>query len=172
MRTAKASIRMGLKIISGGQTGADRAALDWAIQNNVPHGGWCPKGRWAEDGPIGEKYQLQETPSSSPAQRTEWNARDSDGTVIFARSKTLNGGSRLTAKFARQYHKPQLHLSRISDDSGAELRSFIRQHKIKVLNVAGPRASQEPRVGSFVTRLLGLVLGKPLKPRFKAKQEF
>ncbi len=73
-----------LKIISGGQTGADRAALDWAIRNGIPHGGWCPKGRKAEDGPIEAKYQLQETPSSKYLQRTDWNARDSDGTVIFS----------------------------------------------------------------------------------------
>lgn len=73
-----------IKIVSGGQTGADRAALDWALAHGVPCGGWCPKGRKAEDGPIDLKYPLKETPSSSYIQRTEWNVRDSDATVVFS----------------------------------------------------------------------------------------
>ena len=72
------------EIVSGGQTGADRAALDWAIANGVPHGGWCPQGRRAEDGPMHDRYSLKETPSSSHTQRTEWNVRDSDGPVVFS----------------------------------------------------------------------------------------
>ena len=72
------------KIISGGQTGADRMALDWAIWHDIAHGGWCPKGRKAEDGPIEAKYILTETPSARYLQRTEWNVRDSDGTAIFS----------------------------------------------------------------------------------------
>ena len=82
-----------LKIVSGGQTGADRAALDWAINNGVLYGGWCPKGRTAEDGPIDSGYQLQESHSSNYLQRTEWNVRDSDGTVIFSVGKRLSGNS-------------------------------------------------------------------------------
>jgi len=73
-----------LKIVSGGQTGADRAALDWAIRNGVPCGGWCPKGRRAEDGAIEAKYPLKESSSRSYLQRTEWNVGDSDGTVVFS----------------------------------------------------------------------------------------
>ena len=144
----------GLKIVSGGQTGADRGALDWALQHNVPHGGWCPKGRWAEDGPIESCYRLRETPSSKPAQRTEWNVRDSDGTVIFSVGKKLSGGSLLTTRFARSYHKPCLHLHCLSRNPAGELKEFIRQHRIKTLNVAGPRASQEPGVGEFVRAVL------------------
>ena len=72
------------KFVSGGQTGADRAALDWAIEHKFEHGGWCPLGRLAEDGPIDPKYELTETPTAEYAQRTEWNVRDSDGTVIFS----------------------------------------------------------------------------------------
>ena len=72
------------KIISGGQTGADCAALDFAIEHGIPHGGWCPGGRLAEDGPIDARYQLKETPSANYTQRTEWNVRDSDGTVVFS----------------------------------------------------------------------------------------
>ena len=74
------------RIVSGGQTGADRAALDIAIRHGITHGGWCPKGRRAEDGPISCQYALTETPSEQYIQRTEWNVRDSDGTVVF----TLN----------------------------------------------------------------------------------
>jgi hypothetical protein len=80
------------KIVSGGQTGADRAALDWAIFHDLPHGGWCPKGRKAEDGVIPDQYQLTETSSASYPQRTQWNVRDSDGTVIFTMTSKLFGG--------------------------------------------------------------------------------
>ena len=72
------------RIVSGGQTGADRAALDWAIARRIPHGGWCPQGRKAEDGVIEAKYHLTETPSADYIQRTEWNVRDSNGTVVFS----------------------------------------------------------------------------------------
>ena len=88
-------------LLSGAQTGADRAALDWAIFRDVPHGGWCPKGRKAEDGKIPPHYQLTETPSASYLQRTEWNVRDSDGTVIFTVAAELAGGSKRTADFAK-----------------------------------------------------------------------
>jgi hypothetical protein len=77
------------KIISGGQTGADRAALDFALKFNIPHGGWIPKGRIAEDGPLPAKYQLQEMPTSSYPKRTEQNVIDSDGTLILSRGKGL-----------------------------------------------------------------------------------
>jgi hypothetical protein len=78
------------KIVSGGQTGADRAALDWALAHGVPCGGWCPKGRKAEDGPIDLKYSLKETPSESYIQRTEWNVRDSDATILFSIEPNVN----------------------------------------------------------------------------------
>ena len=94
------------KIISGGQTGADRAALDWAIFHDVLHGGWCPKGRKAEDGPVAGHYALKETPSASYPQRTQWNVRDSDGTVIFTMATKLTGGSKLTADAAKKFGKP------------------------------------------------------------------
>ena len=142
--------------VSGGQTGADRAALDWAIDHGVPHGGWCPHGRLAEDGVIDARYVLTETPDEHYSQRTEWNVRDSDGTVIFSLSSGLTGGSKVTAEFARQYGKPCLHLSRSGDhaDAGERLRRFVREHGIRVLNVAGPRASNEPEVGDFVKETL------------------
>ena len=157
-----------LTIISGGQTGADRAALDWAMAHGVAQDGWCPKGRWAEDGPIPPQYYLRETPSSRAAQRTEFNVRDSDATVIFSIKPDLTGGSLLTAQVARRLGKPLLHLAR--EGSGIEvqgsgfrvqgselaerLRAFVREHQVSRLNVAGPRASQEPEIGEFVKQML------------------
>jgi len=132
-----------LKIISGGQTGADRAALDWAIEHGGPHGGWCPKGRKAEDGAIDPRYQMKETPSSTYAQRTQWNMGDSHGTVVFSIAARLIRGSQKTAALTRKHHKPLLHLSRDGGPSAPEqqLLRFIREHRIKILNVAGSRAS-------------------------------
>ena len=147
------------KIVSGGQTGADRAALDWAIAHDVPHGGWCPNGRLAEDGVIAPHYQLQETPGSEYVERTEWNVRDADGTVVFSMAAVLTGGSELTAQFARQYQKPILHLSAQNLESAPQqVADFIRKHHIRVLNVAGPRASTEPGVGRFVQTVLDRAL--------------
>ncbi|PSQ85488.1 MAG: molybdenum cofactor carrier, partial [Bacteroidetes bacterium QH_2_63_10] len=89
------------KIISGGQTGVDRAALDAALAFNVPVGGWCPKGRRAEDGQIPDRYPLEETPSEAYEQRTAWNVRDSDGTLIIT-DGSLEGGTALTMTEARR----------------------------------------------------------------------
>jgi hypothetical protein len=144
------------RIISGGQSGADIAALDFAIERGIAHGGWCPRGRKAEDGRIDGRYQLKETPSSSYVLRTERNVRDSDGTVVFSIAAVLTGGSQRTVELARRHEKPSLHLSATSDGDKAAglLREFIRQHGIKVLNVAGPRGSQAPGVAKFVTATL------------------
>jgi len=144
------------KIISGGQTGADRAALDFAIARGIPHGGWCPRGRLAEDGPIPACYHLSETPDLDYSQRTEWNVRDSDGTVIFSIAPALAGGSRQTADLAQRHQKPCLHLSRERDGktSAAMLREFLARHDIKTLNVAGPRQSQAPEVAEFTAEIL------------------
>ena len=143
-----------IKIVSGGQTGADRAALDWALQHNVKCGGSCPKGRKAEDGPIDPKYPLKETPSAAYLQRTEWNARDSDATVLFSILPALTGGSKKTVEFARKHNKPWLHLCAAEKSSTEKLRAFVGEHGVKVLNVAGTRASKEPGVGEFVVRTL------------------
>ena len=151
------------KIVSGGQTGVDRAALDWALASGVPCGGWCPLGRWAEDGPIDVRYPLRETPGADPAQRTEWNIRDSDGTLIVTLARRMSGGTLLTAGLARRLARPLLHLAK-ADSPAAEqaesLRQFIGQHEIRVLNVAGPRESGEPGVGEFAAGLLEDALGQ------------
>jgi len=154
------------KIISGGQTGADRAALDLAIKRGIPHGGWCPKGRKAEDGTIDQRYNLVETPSDDYAQRTEWNVRDSDATAVFSILRELRGGSLLTVRLAEQYDRPVIHLC--EEDAQAnhaqELRSFIDQFGISVLNVAGPRESDEPGVYQFVSRILEQGLDGAFRP--------
>lgn len=145
------------KIISGGQTGADRAALDFAIESKIPQGGWCPKDRLAEDGPIPSFYSLQETPSEGYEQRTEWNVRDSDGTVIFSLASRLSGGSLMTKKIAQQWSKPELHLSQNKmsvEKATLLLCDFIQKNQIRILNVAGPRSSKEADVGNFVTGVL------------------
>ena len=137
-------------IVSGGQTGADRAALDWALKHNVPCGGWCPKGRKAEDGPIDPKYPLKETPSASYLQRTEWNVRDSDATVLFSSESALTGGSKKTVEFARKHKKANLHLCAGDKAAAEKLRAFVEEHRVKVLNVAGCRGRAEsPGWGSL-----------------------
>jgi hypothetical protein len=158
---AAADVRQ-ITIISGGQTGADRAALDFAIEHGISHGGWCPRGRIAEDGPIPLCYSLRETPSRRYAQRTEWNVRDSDGTVAFTIGATLTGGTGLTMRFAAEFGRPALHLAREAADAegdaikaaAAKLVRFLDEHSVAALNVAGPRASQAPTVADFVRNVL------------------
>ena len=143
-----------IKIVSGGQTGADRAALDWALRHNVECGGWCPKGRKAEDGPIDPKYPLKETPAAAYIHRTEWNVRDSDATVLVSVESTLTGGSKKTMEFARKHKKPRLQLCAGENAAADKLEAFTEKHRVKILNVAGPRASNEPGVGEFVMSTL------------------
>lgn len=126
------------KIVSGGQTGVDRAALDVAIKLGIEAGGWCPRGRRAEDGPIEERYPLRETWSRTYSQRTEWNVRDSDATLILCRG-TPSGGTGLTAQFADRYGRPLLVLDLDSDPDPEKARGWLREQGVGVLNVAGPR---------------------------------
>jgi hypothetical protein len=145
-----------ITIISGGQTGADRAALDFAIANGFSHGGWCPRGKLAEDGPIPPNYQLRETPSRKYAQRTEWNVRDSDATAVFSIAAQPQGGTKLTLDLARRLGKPVLHLSRddMTADAASLLQGFLAEHTVETLNIAGPRSSQEPEIAEFVAAIL------------------
>ena len=158
------TVRPNIAIISGGQTGADRAALDFAIEHGFSHGGWCPRQRRAEDGVISAQYSLRETPSSHYSQRTEWNVRDSDATVVFSIKAHLAGGTRLTFELVRRLGKPVLHLSREEAGvtaAGDMLRAFIEEQEIRTLNIAGPRASQEPEIGAFVRAVLEAAFGDP-----------
>jgi hypothetical protein len=155
-----------ITIVSGGQTGADRAALDFAIERGIRHEGWCPRGRLAEDGPIAARYQLRETPARRYSQRTEWNVRDSDATVVFSIARRAVGGTRLTLEIAQRLGKHFLHLSRddmagsakgVADaiaESSGRLAAFLAAHSIRRLNIAGPRASQEPGIGEYVKHVL------------------
>jgi hypothetical protein len=149
-------VKLALKIVTGGQTGVDRAALEWALTNGVPHGGWCPKGRKAEDGVIPPQFQLRETGSDNYSIRTRRNVRDSGGTVIFSEKAEVTGGSQETAEFAKETGKPLLHLVPAMgiNEAAARLNAFLQEHRIVVLNVAGPRASEEPEVGQFVKAVL------------------
>ncbi len=147
------------KIVSGGQTGADRTALDWAIRHGIAHGGWCPRGRRAEDGPIDVRYQLEETASGDYSDRTEWNVRDSDGTVVFSIRLELFGGSKETVALARKHRRPLIHISCEGTEAPADtLREFIQLNGIRILNVAGPRQSEEPGIAEFVEKTLNQAL--------------
>lgn len=141
------------KIVSGGQTGADRAALDWAINHGISHGGWCPAGRRAEDGIIPERYRLQETPGRNYEQRTRWNVRDSDATLIISLSSELSGGSLATQQWAKKMKRPCLH---VYPHEGWESKAaaFFEATPVQVLNVAGPRASGVAGIEFFVSDIL------------------
>ncbi len=144
------------KIVSGGQTGADRGGLDAAIELGIPHGGWCPKGRRAEDGAIPERYELQEVGSADYKVRTRRNVIDSGGTVIFTRGR-LEGGSKLTEKIAREAGKPCVHqdLEKVRLTVAVQqLREWLRTREVRVLNVAGSRESKAPGLQAAVARLL------------------
>jgi hypothetical protein len=149
------------KIISGGQTGVDQAALDTAVALGIPHGGWVPKGRKTENGGLPDKYKLKEMPTSSYAKRTEQNVIDSEGTLIISLGP-LTGGSELTHKTAMHHDRPCLHIDlRVLDPHKAvkTVRAWIAHHGIKVLNIAGPRASETPNIYDMTANILKAILG-------------
>ena len=150
-------MHLKLKVVSGGQTGVDRAALDAALALGLSAGGWCPRGRRAEDGAIAQRYPLVETPSLKYPQRTTWNVRDSDATLILT-LRELDSGSRLTAQVARRLDKPCLVVSLDSYPDAVHLEELLPWTVDQaVLNVAGPRESRcpgiYPRAFGFLVRL-------------------
>ena len=149
------------KIVSGGQTGADRAALDVALEHGLEIGGWIPKGRLAEDGPISDRYGgLLETDSADPSVRTILNVRDSDATLILSHSP-LQGGSLLTLQEARKLGRSVLHIDLAITPqavSTAQLCEWLRNVDPSTLNIAGPRASQDAAIYRSVLELLKAVL--------------
>ncbi len=135
-------------IISGGQTGVDRAALDVAIKWGLPYRGWCPAGRWAEDGEISERYLLRVTPESNPAQRTVWNVQESDGVLILGGIEDSEG-TRLARKTAEGLKRPVYHAAlRIPVELVIQ---WVQDLESGIVNVAGPRESEQPGIyaGAF-----------------------
>lgn len=141
------------KIVSGGQTGVDRAALDVARSSGIPHGGWCPRGRIAEDGPISSDYLLTETLSADYAVRTRKNVADSDGTLIVYLSP-LEGGTALTYRKAVELSKTVFLLDLDSPPHPKAVEKWLAENKIETLNVAGPRESQRPGIYEKTVQLL------------------
>ena len=151
------------KIVSGGQTGVDRAALDVALELGIPCGGWCPKGRRAEDGSIAVRYPLRETEGSNYSLRTEWNVRDSDATLILNEG-ALEGGTETTVAFAEKYQRPCYIVSMQEDSDTENIKKWILQNRVQVLNVAGPRESGRPGVYKKATALLFVLLRDEVIP--------
>jgi len=136
---------MFTKIVSGGQTGVDRAALDVARELAIPIAGWCPQGRKSEDGRLADHYPINETSTGDHVQRTEWNVRDSDGTLVLTRGAPTEGTA-YTITTARRQSKPCLVLDFADEVSTAAVLSWAREHAVSILNVAGPRESKCPGI--------------------------
>ncbi len=147
---------MTLRIVSGGQTGADRAAFDAALALDMPMGGWVPRGRLDEDGTIPARYpDLRDADSSEPAVRTELNVRDSDATLVISHGEFM-GGSALTVQLCQQLGTPVLHvdLALHSPNGAAEVRAWLARIQPEILNVAGPRHSEDPSLYADAYALL------------------
>jgi hypothetical protein len=145
------------KVISGGQTGVDRAALDAALAAGLPCGGWCPRGRRSEAGPIDERYPLTETTSADPARRTDLNVRDSDATLIIAPAP-LTGGTALTRRIAERRGRPCLVVDPGDATAAETIRRWLHEQDIQTLNVAGPRESHHPGIHARALELLRVAL--------------
>jgi len=148
-------------IISGGQTGVDRAALDLAIERGLPYRGWCPKGGWAEDmtrppGLLRRYPNLRETPSTDPQERTEWNVRDSDATlVLLPFAPERSPGTQFTLACAEKYAKPVLVVDPNNPSASTTIGEWLQSTpNIRVLNIAGPRESEAPGIHAAVFALL------------------
>ena len=133
------------KIISGGQTGVDRAALDVAFELGIPCGGWCPRGRRSEDGKIPDHYPLQEASSSEYPVRTQLNVEDSDGTLILSWNSPM-GGTALTIKLAKRLKKTYLLIDLSREAHPQKFREWVENNQIRVLNIAGPREGESPGI--------------------------
>ncbi len=149
--------RLPRRVVSGAQTGVDRGALDAALGLGLPHGGWVPRGRKAEDGVVPERYELREADSAEYAHRTRLNVEDSDGTLVLTVGPAT-GGTAATIRHAERAEKPHLMLDLNEDPDPALARAWIEANRVATLNVAGPRESKAPgvraRAEAFVRRLL------------------
>lgn len=159
-RSQSRARREPVTIVSGGQTGVDRGALDAALALGAPCGGWCPQGRLAEDGVIDARYPLRELPGGGYLERTRRNVLDSDGTVAVTFGPP-SGGTARTIEFCREFGRPLLVVDAAVTDpaaAAAELAGFLERESIRSLNVAGPRASGEPGAYAYARALLSAVL--------------
>jgi hypothetical protein len=150
------------RIVSGGQTGVDLAALDAALASAFPCGGWVPRGRFNEDGAIDSRYPVKESASRKLAQRTEWNVRDSDATLILSRG-VLSGGSALTARLAERYARPCLHIDLAAVSAGqatGHIERWLGDIDGTVLNVAGSRNSNDPEIYALAFRVIETLLAR------------
>jgi predicted Rossmann-fold nucleotide-binding protein len=145
------------KVVSGGQTGVDRAALDVAMELGIRCGGWCPKGRRAEDGVINSRYPLNETGSKSYARRTEWNVRDSDGTFIVTVGEPT-GGTALTIRAAEEMERACIIIDPSSATGVKTFREWVETERIETLNVAGPRESTMAGIYELASAFLRKIL--------------
>lgn len=146
-----------VRIISGGQTGVDRAALDVAMARGLACGGWVPRGRRAEDGRLPLRYPMRESRRNSYGERTRLNVRDADGTLILTRGQPI-GGTALTAALARRLGKPYLLVDLEDAPDPAAINQWIDERGIRVLNIAGPRESTCPGIYGQAAALLDRLL--------------
>jgi hypothetical protein len=146
-------LSMLIRIVSGGQTGVDRGALDAALDLGLEAGGWAPKGRRADDGLIPERYPVKETPSREYEQRTEWNVRDSDGTLVLTTGRP-EGGTAGTIELAHKLQKPVFVVDLLKPRNLSSIEFWLEYENIKVLNVAGPRESKVPGIRSMAMEFL------------------
>ena len=158
MRRDMTSRRRVRKVLSGGQTGVDRAALDVAEACGIPRGGWCPRGRRAEDGVVPRYYPLEETPTPAYAQRTCWNVRDSDGTLVVLRREPAVGGTAATLEACHVLERPLLVVP-LGKATAELVWTWLEEEHIAVLNIAGPRESEERGVYTEARRFLAEALG-------------
>lgn len=152
MRFGTAPVAL-VKVISGGQTGVDRAALDAAHARGIATGGYCPKGRRAEDGVIPARYRLTELASIDYPARTRRNVQSADATLILMRDR-LAGGSAYTAQLVKRLGKPLLVVDLAARPRVAPVRAWLTQHAARTLNVAGPRESKAPGIYRDARRFL------------------
>jgi len=149
-----------VKIISGGQTGVDRAALDAAPRHGIESGGWCPTGRLDESGRIPDRYPVKELENGGSTKRTLQNVKDSDGTIIIYPGK-LSGGTEQTLHFCVEQRRPHelIDASNISTEKAAQLiADFVCENNIEILNVAGPRQSEWPEGYGYAAQVLDIFL--------------
>ncbi|HZL89701.1 MAG TPA: putative molybdenum carrier protein [Pirellulaceae bacterium] len=157
------------RIVSGGQTGVDRAALDAAIALEIPHGGWCPRGRLAEDGPIDARYELSETEQTDYRFRTECNVVDSDGTLLIYH-RHLTGGTGLTYELTQRYQRPCFLVDVAKRVSLPLILGWLKEHFIETLNVAGPRESTQRGIYRRSYRLMSELLANVPKRRRRVRE--